>query len=38
MLASFSAARKNVRAKSPYTAGESMVKPAAVEIASQDDV
>jgi len=38
MFASFSVARKNARAKASYTAGESMVKPAAVEIASQDDV
>jgi len=30
--ASFSVAWKNARAKAPYTAGESLVKPAAVKI------
>jgi len=31
--ASFSVAWKNARAKAPYTAGESLVKPAAMKIA-----
>ena len=33
MYASFSVAWKNARAKAPYTAGESLIKPAAVKIA-----